>query len=945
MNKAKKSFIFIPSELTEYHIWRNVLKSNSTVYLLGYTLPCNVHNSTNENNNNNEVVLILGFYNSPPTENNQICPYCYTRIYSEDCLHICARSLRKYKFESSYIKKYNPLSDDYNNNNASNIWISVDMNTLPSSLKHGIMMKYTSGFNYPGNKSSSEGDSFNRWMCSIMQNEIGQPLNHLIRWLNESSGDTNDSDWDWPSSIQHQHKIVNSQPESGHFIPTTMIQCCTKIINKCVNFSYTLSLIKYHFDTAKPRPPPPPPPQSSSIASSMKKCSTSLLKNNNDNNIQQKEKDNVRVNSSTRSIHPSVVSCLIPDASLSMIGAIQLLILILCLITVPYKSTNNHNHSSHYYSYDDNGDMGNGRKCCIQESLPPPPPPTRQSPSPPPPRRCCRDYTTSGLSILPSFPHTTTNKDDSSSSGPMNWLPNDLNCKIIPTLGLFYLDNEEDNYTSKLSSASSSSSSSSLAVSSSSWFSTVLSTYLPALILYNSTNDITRYISSSSAKFEDRCCWMNILYRCVEYFTCELTRLLLWLESGKPAGLKMNLHLAHLMGQFFLYHILAWRSYVTFIIYILFIHVLSILQQFTEVDTFNVYFLANLTTIICLIFSTVYLLATTPTSVSDGDGQSVIRFPLIIKVFVVYFSIILRLMLALLTCLLLDIIELITLHLTSFYIYATHLLRLQLRTISASWRLCRNSSKWNPLRHRVDKIPDMYIDPNEVLLSISSLQKKISLSSSSSLASSSSYSAPPSSPSSLSSWRRLWTGDNGRSRKEVICGRRRSGAGDKEVTGGEEDTLYKFVTNKQNSDMLFDQLTRQKCGVYLDRLLVSTLLGLGIGLCLFSTTIAFYITFTCIQLCLLLVKNILKCTVWFIMDFPLESIVLWTCNSPYYKTKLIIEAPKMNSKHFKCLRLKLTRIDFHEMYAESHLVRKALFSKGLSFRELLHRVICAEDIR
>nr|CAH8860113.1 unnamed protein product [Trichobilharzia regenti] len=919
MNKAKKTFIFIPSELTEYHIWRNVLKSNSTVYLLGYTLPCNVHNSTNENNNN-EVVLILGFYNLPSTENNQICPYCYTRIYSEDRLHICARSLRKYKFESSYIKKYNPLSDNYNN--ASNIWISIDMNTLPSSLKHGIMMKYARGFNYPVDKSSSEGDSFNRWMCSIMQNEIGQPLNHLIQWLNKSSGGTDDGG-DWPSSIQHQHKVVNCQPERRHFLPTTSImQCCTKIINKCVNFSYTLSLIKYHFDTAKS-----PPPSSSSITSSVKKCSTNLLKNNNDSNnnsIQQKkEKDNVSVDSSTRSIRPYHVSCLIPDASLSMIGAIQLLILVLCLITVPYKSTNNHNHSSHYYNYDDNeigNDMGNKRKCCIQESPPSPTPsPTRQSPSSPPPRRCCREYTTSSLSLLPSFLHTTTNRDDSSS--PVNWLPNDLNCKIIPTLGLFYLDEEEENYTSKLS--PSSSSSLTVVSSSSSWFSALASTYLPALILYNSTNEITKYVASSG-KIEDRCCWMNFLYRCVEYFTCELTRLLLWLESGKPAGLKMNLHLAHLMGQFFLYHILAWRSYVTFIIYILFIHVLSILQQFTEVDTFNVYFLANLTTIICLIFSTVYLLATTPTmststTVSNGSGQSVICLPLIIRVFVIYFSIILRLMLALLTCLLLDIIELITLHLTSFYIYATHLLRLQLRTISASWRLCRNSSKWNPLRHRVDKIPDMYIDPNEVLLSISSLQKKISLSSS--LASL--YSAPSSSPSSSSSSRgedygqekKSYVGDDGE--QVVVQGTKKSSeqrvvvvVQNKKKRGGEEeeDTLYKFVTNKQNSDMLFDQLTRQKCGVYLDRLLVSTLLGLGIGLCLFSTTIAFYITFTCIQLFLLLVKNILKCTVWFIMDFPLESIVLWTCNSPYYKTKLIIEAPKMNSKHFKCLRLKVSKM-------------------------------------
>ncbi|CAH8604979.1 unnamed protein product [Heterobilharzia americana] len=407
---------------------------------------------------------------------------------------------------------------------------------------------------------------------------------------------------------------------------------------------------------------------------------------------------------------------------------------------------------------------------------------------------------------------------------------------------------------------------------------------------------------------------MNVLYRCTEYFTCELTRFLLWLESGKPAGLKMNLHLAHLMGQFFLYHILAWRSYVTFIIY-LFMYILSVLKQLTEVNSFNVYFLANFTTIICLIFSTVYML-------SSLYKEKMINLSLI-KVFMIYFSTIIRLMLGLFACLLLDIIELMTLHLTSFYIYATHLLRLQSRTIAASWRLCRNSSKWNPLRNRVDKIPDMFIDPNELLLTISSLHKRIST---------------PSSPSLISS-----SSDKENHLLQY----------DKEVENYSEtpksmeqrDMLYKFVSNKQNSDTLIDQLNKQTCGVYLDRLLVSTLLGLAIGLCLYSTTIAFYITFTCIQLFLLLIKNILKSAVWFIMDFPLESFLLWIFNSSYYQTKLILEAPRRDLKQCSFLRLKLTRIDFHEMYTQSHLIHKPLFPKRLSISELVYRLICAQDIR
>ncbi|CAI2738135.1 unnamed protein product [Dicrocoelium dendriticum] len=66
-----------------------------------------------------------------------------------------------------------------------------------------------------------------------------------------------------------------------------------------------------------------------------------------------------------------------------------------------------------------------------------------------------------------------------------------------------------------------------------------------------------------------------------------------------------------------------------------------------------------------------------------------------------------RLTIALFGCLLLDLINLTALHLNTFYIYAVRLLAFQTRTIVAAWRLCRNASKWNPLRGRVDTVLDM----------------------------------------------------------------------------------------------------------------------------------------------------------------------------------------------------------------------------------------------
>ncbi|CAH8591322.1 unnamed protein product [Schistosoma margrebowiei] len=715
MDKTKrKTFMFIPSELTELSLLRNQKSkfSNTTdFYSLGYKIPEIYGNQSNDS----EVVLILGFYDSF-SEKNEVCPYCGVKIQSNDNLHICAQSLKKYKFDRSCIKTYYPLLT-----NESYIWISLDMNKLPSLLKHGILMKYSKLF-YSQN---------NNWLYSIMNYEIGQSLCTLILWSNQFT-----LDYNTPCCDQLNYERKYSRQYS-RFIEI-IVQIFTKLFNKTIQMSYTFLLIKYQYDTSK---------------KSSKFCTNCLnkLSNTTTNTTDNSSNISTTNHSSMSYVHYSKVLSLltfVPDPSLVIFCAIQLLILILCLITVP------HNHHHHHHS-DNNHDF----EYCT--------PHVNKSSS-----------QLSSCNTIQSNDHTITTNTAISSS----WLPNDLNCKIIPTLGLFYLDKNEENYTLTLSSTNLSSSS---------------------FILYNSTKELMTYLSPSTDY-----CQMNILYRYIEYFTCELTRLLLWLEQ--------------------------------------------------------------------------------------------------------------------------DTIELITLHLTSFYIYATHLLRLQLKTIAASWRLCRNSSKWNPLRNRVDKIPDMYLDSNEFFLSVSSLQKKISSSSSSS---------SPSSPTILSTATTTpgFVNDKNHYRKQQS---ERSNV-------RQENVLYEFVSHKKDSDIILcDQLTKQTCGVYLDRLLVSTLLGLAIGLCLFTTTIAFYITFASVQLVLLLIKNSLKSLIWFIMDFPLESSICWLLNSSNYQTKLIVEAPRTDSKYFPFLQLKVTRIDFNEMYHQNHLLHKPLFpSNSLSFMEIFYRLLSAQDIR
>ncbi|RTG84098.1 uncharacterized protein DC041_0008388 [Schistosoma bovis] len=250
------------------------------------------------------------------------------------------------------------------------------------------------------------------------------------------------------------------------------------------------------------------------------------------------------------------------------------------------------------------------------------------------------------------------------------------------------------------------------------------------------------------------------------------------------------------MGQFFLYHILAWRSYVTFIIYLL-IDLMNQLKQFTGIDSFNNhnhdhdhhyhYILINIITIICLLMSTIYLVTTLSIYQYKHYPPPPPPAPPAPPPHYVYIVSLLRI-----------------------------LLRLQLKTIAASWRLCRNSSKWNPLRNRVDKIPDMYLDSNEFFLSVSSLQKKIS--------SSSSSSSSPSSPTILSTATTTpgFFNDKNHYQKQQS---------ERSIVQ-QENVLYKFISHKKDSDIILcDQLTKQTCGVYLDRLLVSTLLGLAIGLC------------------------------------------------------------------------------------------------------------------
>lgn len=347
-------------------------------------------------------------------------------------------------------------------------------------------------------------------------------------------------------------------------------------------------------------------------------------------------------------------------------------------------------------------------------------------------------------------------------------------------------------------------------------------------------------------------CWIDSVNQFVEFFTCELSHLLMWLETGKPAGLKINRPLARMMGQFFLYHIFAWRSYVIMMIYLV-SWCVYLLQQLTEVNSLDEYFYANFFTSICLMFGTIYLVVTKHAyEVSMGN------------IFVGYLSAILRLMFAITGCLILDLLNLTTLPLSSFYMYASRILRLQLITIAAAWRLCRSGCKWNPLRNRVDTVPDMYNDVNQLKIPLLQCES--------------------------------------------------SGKKDTKVT-----SLPLVGDNGQ--------------GMYLDRLLVATLLGLAIGLCLLSTTLAFYVLFASIQFIIIMQKNMIKFVIEFVLRLPISDIFKWLTNTNSYRNKLIME-PVLSSTDRACLRLRLVRQDFTDVIKWKSPKYQHLFQWDSSLSEI-----------
>nr|VZI00826.1 unnamed protein product [Spirometra erinaceieuropaei] len=142
-----------------------------------------------------------------------------------------------------------------------------------------------------------------------------------------------------------------------------------------------------------------------------------------------------------------------------------------------------------------------------------------------------------------------------------------------------------------------------------------------------------------------------------EFFASELTRLLTWLGSAKPAGLKINRHLSKLMSRFFLSHVAAWKIYVD-----------SLIGLFVLG--------AN------AIYSVAHHLSVAYSSIS------------------------------VLLCATVPFTRFWEALLTTAYVEHSHffplfrLFRVQLLAVASSWRLCRSSSKWNPLRGRVDTIAE-----------------------------------------------------------------------------------------------------------------------------------------------------------------------------------------------------------------------------------------------
>ncbi|KAM7533433.1 hypothetical protein Aperf_G00000119224 [Anoplocephala perfoliata] len=181
-------------------------------------------------------------------------------------------------------------------------------------------------------------------------------------------------------------------------------------------------------------------------------------------------------------------------------------------------------------------------------------------------------------------------------------------------------------------------------------------------------------------------CVLELTASSTDHFASELNRLLIWLGSSEPAGWKINRNLAELMSRFFISHVVAWRVYVHFLIQIpsrAFEWVYAVFVINLHTDCFH---------LVILLLSGVFLEVMS----NRARWRSVL---------VDLISSSTRLAAALIICVSLDILVLVTLHLSCFYVYVVRLFRVQLLAVAASWRLCRSGSKWNPLRGRVDTIP------------------------------------------------------------------------------------------------------------------------------------------------------------------------------------------------------------------------------------------------
>ncbi|VDM33204.1 unnamed protein product [Hydatigera taeniaeformis] len=177
-------------------------------------------------------------------------------------------------------------------------------------------------------------------------------------------------------------------------------------------------------------------------------------------------------------------------------------------------------------------------------------------------------------------------------------------------------------------------------------------------------------------------CVFEFVAASTDYFASELNRLLIWLGSSEPAGWKINRNLALLMSRFFISHVAAWEIYVHFLIHISsnVFHWLYYVFVTLHVQYFH---------FIVLLLSEAFLEAYFN---RGGWWDNLVDL----------FSSSVRLATSLIICFCLDLLVLATLHLSCFYVYTV---RVQLLAVAASWRLCRSGSKWNPLRHRVDTIP------------------------------------------------------------------------------------------------------------------------------------------------------------------------------------------------------------------------------------------------